>query len=332
MIILRTIAVVGAAALAMPTTAIVNTGSSVLPRPLRGWAFPFNMTTPFRLYARGTVNFLSTFSRSPPYSQNATDLAAHGVTVVQWAQCWNDPYFKKRNESCVGHNCTLANATAVVAKMALEASVDRSLTANAPVVGRGLDECNLDNAQFADERELAAEGFRRARREQPDTIIAGWGAIEGDTLFASLMRDGTFDLAMIEGYTYCPGCSDWPAPGNGCCPVPSTISHWQSYQGRIEYAKAQGYLNRTVFCFGFLLGKSKLNPYGWTKATLREAVATLKAAYPELAGVLMYGHDPRKGYPNATSKGTPETDEATFDIIREANALMLEFYPDDTDD
>ena len=37
--------------------------------------------------------------------------------------------------------------------------------------------------------------------------------------------------------------------------------------------------------------------------------------------------DPRRGFPNASTAATAATDEATIDIIREANALMLELYP-----
>jgi hypothetical protein len=68
-------------------------------------------------------------------------------------------------------------------------------------VGAGLDECNLHNARTADEREAAAAGFRAARLALPNMFLAAWGCNTDDELFASLMKDGTFDLAMIEGYT-----------------------------------------------------------------------------------------------------------------------------------
>ena len=119
---------------------------------------------------------------------------------------------------------------------------------------------------------------------------------------------------------------DWPKTGN-CCANGGTAKIEQ-YFGRLEYAKAQGYLNRTVFCFGYLIGRSELNPNAWTKDMLRDALGRLKAAYPELAGVLMYGHGPKSGFPNATNHSTPATEQATLDIIRDANELMLEFYPD----
>ena len=199
---------------------------------------------------------------------------------------------------------------------------------SAAVIGRGLDECNNHNTQVADEKQLAAAGFHLARQRQPRTIVAAWGANAGDSEFAALMADGTFDLAIIEGYTYCAGCADWPAAGNGCCPVAPIEDAVETYRGRLEYAKANGYLNRTLFCFGFILGQSPINPFGWTKASLRSAMVKLRAAYPELAGVVMYGRNPRSGYPNATTHSTPATDRATEELVQDAGALMLELWPD----
>ena len=45
------------------------------------------------------------------------------------------------------------------------------------------------------------------------------------------------------------------------------------------------------------------------------------------AGVLMYGHGPRAGFPNATNTSTAASDKATIEIIQAANAIMLELYP-----
>ena len=41
-----------------------------------------------------------------------------------------------------------------------------------------------------------------------------------------------------------------------------------------------------------------------------------------------YGSPPRRGFANASSRSTPASDQATLDIIQEANALMLELWPD----
>ena len=292
--------------------------------PLRGWAFPYGLPLEngsFSLYKLGTINFLPTFSTQ--VNTTATALANRGISSLRWASCWNDPYFQKADPTCTGTQCAVANTTAAVETFTSHGLVAANQTG---VLGRGLDECNIDNGKFLNERELAAKGFREARARDPNTVIAAWGANAGDTLFASLMLDGTFDLAMIEGYTYCAGCGDWPTSGD-CCAV-GPITHWKAYQDRLDFARANGYLNRTLFCFGFLLGQSAINPHGWTEASLRTAMVSLRSQYPELAGVIMYGRSPRNGFPNATSASTPATDKATLDIIVAANALMLELYPD----
>lgn len=82
---------------------------------------------------------------------------------------------------------------------------------------------------------------------------------------------------------YCPGCGDWPKSGE-CC---SNTGSVRSYFSRLDYAKSQGFLNRTVFCFGFILGRSAINPTGWTAESLEAAMMEVKTAYPELGGVLM---------------------------------------------
>ena len=43
-------------------------------------------------------------------------------------------------------------------------------------------------------------------------------------------------------------------------------------------------LNRTVFCFGWMLARSKWNPGGWTHGGLRAEATKLKHSFPALAG------------------------------------------------
>ena len=78
-----------------------------------------------------------------------------------------------------------------------------------------------------------------------------------------------------------------------------------------------------------MLGRSVVNPTGWTIDMVHTALNMLKVRYPELAGVLMYGHGPRSGFSNATNHSTMQTDNATFNLIRNANLVLRELYPDD---
>ena len=89
----------------------------------------------------------------------------------------------------------------------------------------------------------------------------------------------------------------------GACPDsdPTAI---EPYFARLQFARDNGYSNRTVFSFGFMLGQSAINPNGWTAQSLRAAMVKLKRAFPELPGVVMFGTGPRVGFANATNSST----------------------------
>jgi hypothetical protein len=134
-----------------------------------------------------------------------------------------------------------------------------------------------------------------------------------------LMADGTVDIMLVEAYTYCPGCGDWPN-STDCCSNTGLPGYWP----RLDWAKENGLLNRTVLCYGYILGQSDLNPRGWTEGSLRAAMLAIKARYPELRGVAMYGMSPGRGM----GRPLDLSDVATMQMIRTANQLMLELYPD----
>lgn len=326
--------IVHVGAVHVSTMDVTSAGSTLthdfLP-PLRGWAFPWNsggagnivntskepwakgLPPPSVLYPANSVNFVPT---SQVLWNDAHYNSTAGMTLA-WAYCWDSPWISKANGS-------VSNATSVSEYFEGQAS---SSFAAGERPGAGLDECNAGNENVKGEREAAAAGFRAARKQYPGLFLAAWGANNDDALFASLMADGTFSLAMVEAYSYCPGCGDWPSSGD-CCSTGGTVEAVRSYYPRLDYARANGYLNRTVFCFGYLLGKSHVNPRGWTKEMLRQAVSETKAKYPEMSGVLMYGFGPRSGFLNATNTSTSASDKATTDIIQAANEIMAEFYPD----
>ena len=88
--------------------------------------------------------------------------------------------------------------------------------------------------------------------------------------------------ALIEGYSYCPYCGGGLNPPWACCG--STVA---SYYPRLRQAREQGWINRTVFCFGWMLAKSQWNPGGWTHESLR-AEATNEIGSPGVRGVFDY--------------------------------------------
>ena len=147
------------------------------------------------------------------------------------------------------------------------------------------------------------------------------------------MADGTFDLAMLEGMTYNPdpgwnrdgSCTPGGILPRGCC----NTSDVSAYFPHLQWARDRGFSNRTAFCFGIILGKSALNPNGWTEGHLRSAMLALKGAFPELAGVIMMGANPHATPANNASRlWTAETDRATAGVILSAGRLMQELWPD----
>ena len=136
------------------------------------------------------------------------------------------------------------------------------------IAAKGLDECLPSNEAVKGEADAAAVGFRNARRKHPNAYIAAWGSQAGDMRFASLMADGTFSLAMVEGYSCktdahsplscsltahrtawlsdCPGCGGWPA--GDCCghaqattPIGGDPVNWiAGYLPRLDFARKMG--------------------------------------------------------------------------------------------
>ena len=129
----------------------------------------------------------------------------------------------------------------------------------------------------------------------------------------------------------CPGCGDWPASGDCCAnsgvPTNNKTMTQQDYYHKLDTARQHGFLNRTVFCLGWVIGKSASNPGGWTSGSLRAALVDLKGKYPEMPGVIMYG--PSDGNATCSAKGTcAQNDPATQALTLEANQMMREFWPD----
>ena len=117
--------------------------------------------------------------------------------------------------------------------------------------GVGMDECA--GSKNASVIAIATAGWRAARKAWPSNFVGAWWAGGcPDDMFISLMLDGTFDLAMIEGYAYCPGCGDWPTSADCCAnsgvPTDNKTQTQQEYYHKLDQARQHGFLNRTVPC------------------------------------------------------------------------------------
>ena len=93
-------------------------------------------------------------------------------------------------------------------------------------------------------------------------------------------------------------------------------------------ARKQGFLNRTILTVGFIVGRSVLNPYAFSKAQLRAMLVNLKQDYPEMPGISLYGRTPGNQSDPRTFQGVGDlSDTATIDLIRYAGLLAMELWP-----
>ena len=96
-------------------------------------------------------------------------------------------------------------------------------------------------------------------------------------MFTSLMLERTFDLAVIEGYSFNP-------EGGGACGK-------ECFLARMAYARTAGYSDRTIICYGMTAPKSEANPGGFTVDSMCSLIAESQALYPEMPGLAFYGHN-----------------------------------------
>lgn len=195
--------------------------------PFRGWAFPYNASTPSNATPAVASNWLYPNEARLNLMPTGQPLWDPTIPTLGWSYCWDAPPGKRTFEngsfaSTSDCRCPtpigdwLAQSKPAVLgsvthlrprgtcadfKREVTKKVGAPTASGSRYVGAGLDECNLHNARTANEREAAAAGFRAARLAMPNVFLAAWGCNAGDDLFASLMEDGTFDLAMVEGYT-----------------------------------------------------------------------------------------------------------------------------------
>lgn len=163
--------------------------------------------------------------------------------------------------------------------------------------GVGIDEWNPGSERFADESRLAAEGYRAARQRWPGNLVVAW-VTQPDETFLGLLADGTFDLAIIEGYSFIPDVGGLTLDG---------------IRARLAVIEQAGLLDRCIVCFGYVAAGCDKAGRRMTADDLTALVRAVKEAYPQMPGVAFYGHD--DGHP-----GTP-------DLIAAAERLGLEMYP-----
>ena len=139
-----------------------------------------------RLYPPHTYNIINPGRCSS--LEEVAWLGQRGITCMGWSWCFNMPTTAAMNDSTIvdhfrfaalGNGATFAQASPIV----------------------GMDECaELPGLDGAHKMALAAEGYRAAKKEQPELFLAAWN-IGATSVFSPLMRDGTIDLAIFETNT-----------------------------------------------------------------------------------------------------------------------------------
>ena len=167
--------------------------------------------------------------------------------------------------------------------------------------GVGIDEWNPGSERFAEESKVAAEGYRAARATWPDNLVVAWVTQPDETLLA-LLADGTFDLAIIEGYSFIPDVGGLTLDG---------------IRERASAVEKAGLLDRCIVCFGYVAAGSDKAGRRMTADDLAALVGAMKAEYPQMPGVAFYGFD--------------DGDPGTPDLIAAAERLGLEMYPSSED-
>jgi hypothetical protein len=151
--------------------------------------------------------------------------------------------------------------------------------------------------------EWLAEGLRAGRRANPDVFIAVWITDPTPPLF-DLVRDGTIDLVIVEGYTHV--APDAPA---------SLTTSWEGGLLRCDAMVDAGLINKTIFSFGHITPGAQRNGQPLETTWLRERAEELKRRYPKMPGVAFF------------QRGDDDTPEFR-ELIQFCDQLSGELWPD----
>ncbi len=246
---------------------------SRLKQPIREWFQPQHFDAGDELYSQITL------VTSLDDARLAEKITRRGVQALKW---------------CYGTNSEWSEGLADYDRRQCAPFLDGQPFRFA---GVGIDEWNPGDPRYPTEKDLAAHGFRAARAEWPDSIMIGW-VTQPDATFIELLRDGTLDLAIIEGYTFIPDVGGLTLAG--------ICEHCDIF-------KKANLLDRTIVCFGYLSATPDQRGRRMTIEELERPVRHIQRQYPEMPGVAFYGF----------KDDTPET----RDLIRRADALSGRLYP-----
>ena len=150
-----------------------------------------------------------------------------------------------------------------------------------------------------------AEGLRAGRRENPEIFVAVWITDPTASLF-ELVRDGTIDLVIVEGYTHV-------APDTSA----NLTTSWEGGLRRCDAMADAALIDKTIFCFGHITPGAQRNGQPLEATWLRERAEELKKRYPEMPGVAFF---------QSGNDDTPEFRK----LIHFCDQLSGELWPDNS--
>ena len=240
--------------------------------PIRAWFQPPFLDTMPSLYAHMTLVTSLTDAKSADY------WTKHGVVALRW---------------CFGPTSEYSGGRAAYYCGQCDPTIDGKVC----FAGVGIDEWDPGQKRYAAEKDMAARGFRAARKKWPKNLMVCW-VTQPDETFLGLLRDGTFDLAIIEGYTFIPDVGGLTM--DAVC-------------GRCEIVKKAGLLDRTIVCLGYLSATPDKSGRAMTIGQIERNVRLIKEKYPEMPGVAFYGF--------------PDDSPQTRQLIRQTDELSGRLYP-----
>ena len=131
------------------------------------------------------------------------------------------------------------------------------------------------------------------------------------------------DTRVCPADSFCPlfNCSRPIGPNCAVVPGWGPCGHSvEGYEPRLEWARSRGFINRTIFFFGWMIARSPLVPHGWTPESLRAEATRLQDRFPEMPGMGLYTSG-RIAHPMT---------QAQQELLRAGSDLMAQLYPSNT--
>lgn len=207
--------------------------------------------------------------------RGAIEQNARGITSLMWSYGPNSPYAD-------GPGYFVSQWTS---------------QAEAGYAGTAVDEWNVPDAD--PKSAWCAEAMREVKRRFPEFTMAVW-VTQPTPRLVELVRDGTIDLAIIEGYTHVVDHPEWAIGWDGLI------------RDRVELMKREGLLARTVVCVGMVAAGPDSLGRSMTREELARQVEALARDYPEMPGIGFYG----------ITDGSPGTRE----LVRWADELAGRYW------